>query len=128
MTAGLNLKLDFYNMNTPAGSDDVIGGAMVTGTNYFQGAEGRIEPIKPSTILIQQGYEIVELFMCVVRPVNLQIFENDDAVVTYPTTHFLYNTRMRITSIQRPSVHPDDSRGYLILTLRRRQYAHNNKV
>jgi|WetSurMetagenome_2_1015567.scaffolds.fasta_scaffold00049_86 hypothetical protein len=122
MTAGLNIHVRFWRMTTPV--DDEIGGALPTGTIIYDDISARIEPVRPDYILIQQGIETTNLYTCVCRPPNLAIKEYDEVEVVFPLNHNLINKRMLVRNIQDTSIHPSDSRGYLILTLQRKFDAH----
>ena len=122
MTAGLNIHIRFWRMTTPV--DDEIGGAVPTGTIIYDDVPARIEPVRPDYVLIQQGIETTNLYTCVCRPANLAIKEYDEAEVVFPLNHNLINKRLLVRNIQDTSIHPSDSRGYLVLTLERKFDAH----
>jgi len=123
LTAGLNIKVNIWRINNDP--DDSIGGAMLTGTLLYQIIEARMEQTRPSLLLLQQGYETNKVFMFVLRPANLAMDERDELEVAYPPIHKYYGKRFRVTSIQYPSMHPSDSRGYLIVTASRSDEAHS---
>ena len=122
MTAGLNIHVRFWRMTTPV--DDEIGGAVPTGTIVYQDIAARIEPMRPDYLLIQQGIETSNLYTCVCRPPNLAIKEYDEAEVVFPLNHNMINKRLLVRNIQDTSLHPSDSRGYLVVTLERKNDAH----
>jgi hypothetical protein len=122
MTAGLNIHVRFWRMTTPV--DDEIGGALPTGTIIYDDIHARIEPMRPDYLLIQQGIETNNLYTCVCRPPNLAIKEYDEVEVVFPLNHNMINKRMLVRNIQDTSIHPSDSRGYLVLTLERKFDAH----
>ena len=122
MTAGLNIHVRFWRMTTLV--DDEIGGALPTGTVIYDDVMARIEPMRPDYLLIQQGIETNNLYTCVCRPASLAIKEYDEAEVVFPLNHNLINKRLLVRNIQDTSLHPSDSRGYLVLTLERKFDAH----
>lgn len=118
MTAGLNLRVSIWRMTT-TGADDVVGGAIVTGTVVHENVEGRLSQARPSQIVLEQGLEVDTIWTCRIRPANLIIHERDEVEVTWPPLHPHLNDRFRIRGVRRTSMHPRDGRGFIDLTLSR---------
>jgi len=122
MTAGLNMWGRVWHITFP--TDDEVGGAEVTGTVAYDGVHARMTPKANNPLLLEQGIETDTLFNLEVRPPSMIIYERDEWETTFPLNHWTYGKRFRIVSVQYPSVHPDDSRGFINLVLKRRERAH----
>ena len=118
MTTGFNIELTVWRMSTVIG-DDEVGGAMVTGTQLYVGMKGRMEENRPSQIVLEQGLEVDQIWTCVVRPPTVDIRERDEVEVTFPPEHLYLGLHFRVRGVQRASLHPRDTRGFLSLTLSR---------
>lgn len=125
MPAGLNLKSRIWRIDWD--DDDVVGGAMVTGSCVYTDVYTRMEPIPPSQLLLQQGLETEKTFRALVAPSSLIIYERDELEVTSPANHEYYGNRFRILAVSKTSVHPTNRRGYINLTLSRSVRAHGSQ-
>ena len=125
MTSGLNIRGRFWRMMYLA--DDAVGGAQVSGTIAYDGFECRLTPQKTSFLLLEQGLEVENLWNLEARPNTMQVIERDEFEVTFPPNHPNINDRFRIIQVQQNSMHPNDSRGFLNVVLRRRDYAHGQQ-
>lgn len=108
MTAGLNLAVTLWRINYQ--DDDVVGGAIVTGTNVYIDLPARITARRPSQASLEAGLEVNRIFDAVIVGKGLTINERDEIEVTWPIEHPYYGERFRITGIQ--------------LDGRRRRYGH----
>ena len=122
MTAGLVVQGKIVRFSTP--SDDDVGGALVSGTVVYQGIQCRLIPQRPSSLLLEQGVEVEGLYLLETRPPTMDIRERDEFELTFPAYHPEYGHRFRIIGVQRTSMHPADSRGFLNLTMSRKRFAH----
>lgn len=121
MTIGLNLQMRVWRITNP--TDDVIGGAVPSGTLIYDCVPARLENTKPSLLLLQQGFEVDKVFQGICED-NIVVYEKDEMEIIFPTNHPYINIRLVVHGIQFTSLHPDDSRGYLLLTLKHKDYAH----
>jgi len=120
MTAGLNIKVNVWRMVQQ--TDDEIGGAMLSGTLVFNNLPARIETNRPSVLLLDQGLDVDESFQMIFHPCAVR--ERDEIEVSWPSQHRFYQKRMRVVALQNTSMNPLDSRDYMSVTLRRKDYAH----
>jgi hypothetical protein len=122
MTAGLDIRGRIWRINY--GPDDDVGGAMVTGTVAYDFVQARLTPAKTSSLLLEQGIEAESLWNLQLRPTTMAIRERDEFEVTYPANHWNCGQRFRIISVQYPSMHPNDGRGFISTVAHRRDTAH----
>jgi len=122
MTAGLNVHARIWRISFPV--DDSSGGALPTGTVSYPDILGRLNQAKPNFLLLQQGMEIDDIFEFETRPPAMEIYERDELEIIYPTNHVYFGKHFRVVGVRRSSMHPSDSRGFMILTLRRWERAH----
>ena len=120
--AGYNLVLDIERINYAA--DDVVGGAVTTGTVLHQSVYGRLQGNPPEQILLMQGLETDRTFRFLIRPGNLDIRERDLARVTFPQNHPYYNKDLRIVGVTYSNFLPDDPRNYMMIDVVRSVEAH----
>lgn len=121
MTAGLNVKIRIWEIDNAA--DNIVGGAVVTGTvygDYF----ARLEAIPEQQLLLQQGLETDRLFRLLLKPGNLPIQERWEIEVIQPEDHVYYGERFRVRSITYSTLNVRDPRQYMMLTLSRSVQSH----
>jgi len=104
MPAGFNLRLIIWRMSTNA--DDVVGGAVPTGTPYYTNVLGRMTALPPAESFTIPGIETDKVLFVRVVPGTLVIRENDQMEITYPTVHPFYGQRFRILGVTPSSAHP----------------------
>lgn len=126
MTAGLNLRIRIYRIAEQA--DDDYGGAIVTGTIFLDELDARIQALKPSTLLLQQGLEIMDMFRCQVQDSSVDFREYDEVEVVWPPTHRFFGERFRIEKIQRDSLHPFDRRSFVEFSLSKPLYSRDGAL
>lgn len=124
MTAGLNLSVNVVRITD--GADDTIGGAQPSGTVVYAGMPCRISARRPTQVILEQGLEVKEIFTAVLSPGSLVVKNNDQIQVVGPTTSPYYLLYFRVLGVQHSSM--SDSRGFLILNLRRIEQATSNRI
>lgn len=116
MTAGLPVLVDIFRISQSA--DDVVGGALITGSLVYQDVHARVEDFMPEQeTMLMQGLETQKQYLVLLRPMSLIIYERDEIAVVRPPQHRLLNQRLRVRAVQYDSVHPRDSRGHIELTV-----------
>ena len=98
MTAGLNIKVNIWRMSDD--TDDVVGGAMITGTVAYQDIQARLTLRRPSQVFLEQGLEVDKIGDVLVQGHNLTIYERDEIQVVWPLTHAFYGDRFRVQGVQ----------------------------
>lgn len=98
--------------NNPV-ADDVVGGAIVTGSVAYETVRMRFEPQRANLLLLEQGLETTRLISIMLWPASLVIYERDELEVTRPAYHPNFGQRFRITTVNRMSIHPADPRGFI---------------
>lgn len=118
MTAGLNLTGDLWGFTYP--EDDSVGGAQSSGTVVYGNFQLRLQTLKPTEALLEQGLESVGLFTAAITPHTVPVKHNNEIEITAPVNSPHYGNRFRVVGEpQRSSMHPFDSRGYLIVNVKR---------
>lgn len=118
MVAGLNLVADVWTFSYP--NDDDMGGAQPSGTIAYSNAQLRLQTLKPTQPLLEQGIESVGLFTACLYPHTCPLRYNDELEVKLPVNSPHYGDRFRIVGEpQRTSMSPSDHRGYLIVNVQR---------
>jgi len=118
MASGLNQICRIWRYTYP--SDDEIGGAYPSGTILYDSVECRIQSLKPTYALLEQGVEGINMYVGLVTPHTLDIRINDELQIMLPVNSAYYSGTFRIVGDpQRTSMSPSDNRGYLILNLNR---------
>lgn len=121
---GLNILFNVTRINYS--SDDIVGGAVTTGTVLHSGLRGRIEGnlVQQDILSLNPGLETEKIFRVTMQPGNLDIQERDYFVITSPTDHPYYNEDFRIIKVTYSNFVPSDYRDYMILTLSKSEQAH----
>ena len=96
--AGLNLKATVWTMNQ--GTDDIVGGSVITGTIAYQNVAVRLNAIRPSQILLEQGLEVDRIFNASLMGKNVVINERDEIQITWPIDHPYCYERFRVLGVQ----------------------------
>jgi len=116
--AGITLLGRVWDYIYPA--DDDVGGALPSGTVTHDRIELRISQMKPTQALLEQGIEDISLFEGFVHNHTLTILNNNEIEITAPTNSQHYGKRYRVIGDSKyTSMGANDSRGYLLVTLRR---------
>lgn len=125
MPSGKNQLVRWWTFTTPV--DDYVGGAMPSGTIVRSDLLVRIEPVKPTMAILEQGIETVKLFQTSVTYWAKDIEENDVLEVTYPPESWYIGKMFRVISVQHPSLRPNDPRSEVQVILRRWDKAHTRQ-
>ena len=115
MRAGHNLLAKFIRKTYP--TDDIVGGAVPSGTVVYENVQGRIQSATPIPAFAMQGVETNKIYIGTFFPGTLIIEEYDECEVTSPLNSPHYGKRYRIDTVQTSSMHPGDPRSQLILTM-----------
>jgi len=117
MIQGLNAECSIYRTTTPA--DDDIGGAVPVRTIEHEDIKCRVSSPRPTQFSREQGLETPKLYNVVLQPATLDIRENDEFYLTSPSNHEIYQKYILIEGVQIDSIHPNDPRRHIELTLSR---------
>ena len=123
--AGSNCRVDIYRILED--SDDVVGGAVVTGTLQYQNVHARFQADREDMMFLQQGLETLRTYTFTVFPVSMDIKERDEIEVIQPTDHKYYGNRFRIMSVRYSDFNQRDPRNYIILHSTRSVRAHEQQ-
>ena len=123
MTAGMNCKVRLWRMENL--DDDIVGGAVVSGTAAYSNIRARIEANPDEQLLLQQGLETTRTFNALVVPGTLDIRERDELEVIAPSNHIYYSTRFRIMGVQYSSMDTSNPNNYARLSMIRSVRSHN---
>lgn len=122
MIAGSNCRVDIYSIEND--EDDLVGGAVVTGTMMYQNVLARFQSDREDQLILQQGLETVRTFTFTVFPASMHIEERDEIEVIKPLDHTYYGDRFRIVSVRYADFNQRDPRNYVILHTTRNVKAH----
>ena len=115
---GFECTIDIFSMY--AHSDDLVGGAEITGT-HLGSTEARIEAVPIEMLLLNQGIETGQQYMCTCQP-PVKIMNNFIVQVQGPKEHFLWGVPLRVIGVTRTSAL--DYRGHTELLLRHVDESH----
>lgn len=104
--------------------DDVVGGAMITGTVAHSDVFARIEANPEDQLLLQQGLETVRTFNALIVPGSLDVRERDELEVSAPSHHPYYGVRFRIVGVQYSSMDKYNPNNYMRLSMIRNVRSH----
>lgn len=107
-------------------NDDDIGGARPSGTIVYDNVPARIQSLKPTQVLLEQGLELPRMFNIVVRPATMNIKHNQQVEFILPVNSKFYGLKFRIVGLQETSMHPSNSRDFILLTVKRTESALSN--
>lgn len=124
MVAGLNIRVNVWRTNYA--SDDIVGGAVVTGTYVYNDVQARMQGNKPEQVLLQQGLETDRTFNMTLIPGTLDIRERDEIEVSQPIGNIYYGDKFRVRSVMY-SDNANDRGGYIMLALSRSVRAHEQQ-
>jgi hypothetical protein len=100
--------------------DDYVGGAMPSGTVIHESVWCRIDAVKPTMVLLEQGVETTSLFQTRLSYKAKNVQENDEFVVTAPVGSIYENVKFRLISVQHTSMRSDDPRNQILVVMRKR--------
>jgi hypothetical protein len=117
---GLYCRANIWRMNNsdPDG-DDVVGGAMISGTLVYESVQCAFQDSRATQALYEQGLEVPRLVDCVMIPETMDIRERDEVEVVSPYNHRFVNKRLRIIEVIRGITHPSSRHGHIELRLQR---------
>ncbi len=120
MTAGFNIRVNFYSVDTV--SDDIVGGALVTGTLLKSNIPARLEADRIEQVFLNQGLETERTFVltCLYQP---ELKEPDQFQVTQPYNHPYLGERFRVIGVQHSNF-TDRRRRYSMFNCSRSVQAH----
>jgi len=122
--AGNNIKIRIWRTNYSP--DDIVGGAIVTGT-VLGDYPARLQANPEEQLLLQQGLETERTFKINLVPGYLDVRERDEVEVLAPTDHVYYGQRFRVRGVSYSSLNKRDPRNYLMITLTRDVRAHDRQ-
>lgn len=122
MSSGMNLRFNVERINYQP--DDVVGGAVTTGTVVYEHVFGRLEGVPPDQMFLFQGLETDRHFRITLQPGNLDIRERDYIRVVFPVNHRYYNKDLRVLGTTYSNHSTDDPRSKIILDVSRSVRAH----
>lgn len=119
MTAGMLYQGRLWRFSYA--EDDNVGGSQPSGTILRDFVLCRIEQMKSTQVLLEQGLEIPEIFQAYLQYTGefLDLETNDQLEITHPPISPYYNKRFRIIGY-RHSSHPDNRR-FVEVTMRRHE-------
>ena len=122
MVAGINSKVRIWRLSNK--DDDVVGGAMLSGTVQYANILCRMDAIPSEQLLLQQGLETTKMFTATLVPGNLDIRERDELEIIAPYDHVYLGNRFRIIEVRRQIFNARNPNNYMVVTMDRRIRAH----
>ena len=121
MVAGLNLCARIWDYQYDLGSaDDEVGGAVPSGTVLQENLEMRIASQKPVQALLDQGIESGDMYTGVIANYTIDVLNNHEIEIIAPANSPYFGKFFRVIgNPRRASSNPSDSRGFLLVSLRR---------
>jgi len=106
------------------GSDDAVGGAVVTGSVVYACVWGWMAENKPAQESLDQGIEIHKTASILIREygastVPYNIVERDEIKVTGPAEHEYIGKQFRVMSVEHMPTHPRHRNRQMRLTVSR---------
>jgi len=123
--AGLNLQGRLWRYQY---EDDEVGGAIPSGTILRETLFCRIEQLKSTQVLLEQGLEIPEMFQGFLYYTGetLDIAHNDQLEIYSPPVSPWYNKRFRIVGYRHSS--HSDVRRFVEVTMRRHELTRTEEL
>jgi hypothetical protein len=109
---GIECTLEVYSQYAYA--DDSVGGPEITGVVEAT-VRGRIEGVHIEMLLLNQGIETGQLWLCTCVPANANVKNNFVVRVIRPRQHFLYNILLKVIGVTRTSGFGSESHLELVL-------------
>lgn len=123
MTAGMTSRVRIWRIDWD--DDDVVGGAMITGSVVHPYVHARIESNPEEQVLLQQGLQTLRTFNALIVPGSLDVRERDELEVTAPAHHPYYGERFRIVGVQYSSMDRYNPNNYMRLSMVRDVRSHD---
>lgn len=117
---GLNTRFRVWT-ETQA-SDDLIGGAVYTGTISQNYINGHLSVTLPNQMLLEQGLETTKIADAFVWPGSITLQERDVLEIVGPTHHEYFGKFFRIIGLKRGDHHAHSRRRFWKARLRRIDY------
>ena len=115
MPAGMTCRGRIWKIDY--GDDDIVGGAMITGSVVYSNVPARIESNPEEQVLLQQGLQTLRTFNALIVPGSLDVKERDELEVIAPSNHIYYAARFRIMGIQYSSMDTSNPNNYARLSM-----------
>jgi hypothetical protein len=122
MPAGLTHVCELIRFSYP--QDDIVGGAVPSGTVLYQNLSCRIEPNMPTIQLLEQGLQVPTTFQILIHPGNIEANHNDQIRITAPVISRYYNKKYRIIGLTGSSNAPQNDRNLIKFILKRWEESH----
>lgn len=98
MIPGYNLKVNVIRMNNAP--DDIVGGAIYTGTTVITDQPAAIGATRPTQQSLEQGLEVEAIYNLSIQQCGVTLIERDLVEVTCPSDSPLYGLQFRIMGVQ----------------------------
>ena len=117
--AGINQQGRLWRLYNLPSSDDDVGGSIPSGTILKENVFCRIEQLKSTQVLLEQGLEIPEMFQAFLMYTGepLDIRNNDQLEIYDPPISPHYNKKFRIIGYRHSS--HNDARQFVEVTMKR---------
>jgi len=122
MAAGMTSRVRIWRIDFD--DDDIVGGAVITGSVAHSNVHARIESNPEEQVLLQQGLQTLRTFNALIVPGSLDVRERDELEVTAPVHHPYYGVRFRITGVQYSSMDRYNPNNYMRLSMVRDVRSH----
>lgn len=119
---GLNAKVDIYEAQQQA--DDSVGGSVRTDVLRYGNVRCRISNQRPSSLLLQQGYQVMQMCEIILYPDQYPNVREEDIII--PQGGQWAGGRYKVVSVQRSSMPPGHPRSHIQLFCQRLAYADMN--
>lgn len=123
MPAGLFLRGRIWRFTY---SDDIIGGALPTGTIVYANVWGRMEAEEQTIALLEQGLETPQLILALLWPGDMDLHQNDQLEITGPPLSNYYNKKFRVIGLRHASM--IDARQFITAIVRHIEESHTNAL
>lgn len=123
--AGSNCRINIWSISED--TDNVVGGAMTTGTVLYQNIPARFQSDQEDILLLQQGLETNKTFTFTLTPGYLVVHERDELEICQPSDHAYYGDRFRAVSVRHSDFNRRDPRNYMIIHATRSVEAHERQ-
>lgn len=125
MSAGLNVRFNVWRILTS--DDDIVGGAMISGSLVYEGVPGRFQKLNATQVFVEQGLETERVFTCHLVPGTLDIKERDELQLVQPTDHPMCGHRFRVVDFSPSDHNRRDPRSYINIQMTRSVRAHSQQ-
>ena len=109
-------------------TDDVVGGAVPSGTVLYERLDCRIEANMPTQALLEQGVDVTPTWQILIHPGNIDASHNDQIRFTAPQNDWFYNKKFRVVGITRSSNSSGNDRNLIKFVVKRWGESHSNDL